>query len=163
MNYSGGDITDCNRLPQMPSVHHAQELWSTELEWLDWPSIEEDARLAFFADYCIVSPNQAISRGYLSGLQAMIHKAGATSDVAKACTTIAVASLGRKIKNQTILQRAQNLHAALLRSFSLSISNGEDKFISVESLITATILGLYEVSFLSVSLLSTLSNTDRSS
>ncbi len=160
MNYSGGDINDCNPSHQQLPACHKQEGWSSELQRLDWPSIEEDARRVFFADYCIVSPNQDISRGYLSGLQAMIHKAGITSDVAKSCTTIALASLGRKLQDHRILRKAQNLHTSLLRSFSLSISNG-DTFISVESLITATLLGLYEVGTLSISLLKALPNNHR--
>ncbi|KAK0108532.1 hypothetical protein ONS95_003336 [Cadophora gregata] len=74
----------------------------------------------------------------------MISKAGPKSDVTKACTTIALAVLGKKISDQGIFDRAQRMHTSLLRSFSLSISTG-DTFISVESLITATLLGLYEI------------------
>ncbi|CZT05360.1 uncharacterized protein RAG0_11491 [Rhynchosporium agropyri] len=117
---------------------------STDDEVLNWESIEDQARKEFFKDYCIYSPNQDLSRGYLSGLPAMTRRAGPSSDVAKACTTISLASLGSKSGDPRISQRGQSLHTSLLRSFSLSISAG-DTFISVESLITATLLGLHEI------------------
>lgn len=111
---------------------------------VDWLEIEAYARQQFFDDYRVYSPDQAVSRGYLNGLPDMISKAGLNSDVTKACTTIALASLGKKITDQGIFERAQRMHTSLLRSFSLSISSG-GTFVSVESLITATLLGLYEV------------------
>jgi len=75
----------------------------------------------------------------------MIAKAGPTSEVAKACTVIALANLGKKGENPTLAEAAENLHSSLLRSFRLSISR-HAMCISVESLITAALLGLYEVS-----------------
>ncbi|KAL2060207.1 hypothetical protein VTL71DRAFT_9602 [Oculimacula yallundae] len=141
VNYSGE--VDWNTSVQSLPVNTVSPSESSENETLDWEHIEDQARIDFYKDYCIYSPNQDISRGYLSGLPALTRNAGPTSDVAKACTTIALASLGLKSRDQKISKRAQNLHTSLLRSFSLSISTG-DTFISVESLITATLLGLHE-------------------
>jgi hypothetical protein len=112
---------------------------------LDWPSIEQEARSAFFDDYCIVSSNQDLSRGYLHGLQTMIATAGPNSELAQACTIISLANLGKQLGNTTYIKRAEGLYSLLLRSFRLSISN-EAIFITVESLITAALLGLYKVS-----------------
>ncbi|KAH9215596.1 hypothetical protein DL95DRAFT_136041 [Leptodontidium sp. 2 PMI_412] len=139
VNYSGR--VKCNEPNALDTVPTS---WSAKIGLLDWTSIEGYARVQFFGDYCVHSPNKDISRGYLSGLPAMVAKAGPESDVAKACTTIALASLGTKTRDQRIAHRAQSLHTALLRSFSLSITTG-DTFISVESLITATLLGLHEI------------------
>jgi hypothetical protein len=111
---------------------------------LDWPTIEQEARLAFFDDYCIVSSNQDLSRGYLSGLQIMIFKAGPRSELAQACTIASLANIGNKLGNTTYIERAKGLYSSLLRSFRLRISN-EAIFTTVESLITAALLGLYEV------------------
>jgi hypothetical protein len=77
----------------------------------------------------------------------MIAKAGPTSEIAKACTIIAFASLGKKTGSSVLIQMAQNLHSLLLRSFRLSISN-EATGTTAESLMTAALLGLYEVSSL---------------
>lgn len=118
---------------------------STHIDLLDWPTIEQNARSAFFTDYCISSSNQGQSRGYLNGLQTMIAKAGPTSEVAQACTIIALANLGKKVGTPMLVQMAENLQSSLLRSFRLSLSH-EATCTSVESLITAALLGLYEVS-----------------
>lgn len=111
---------------------------------LDWPTIEQEARLAFFDDYCIVSSNQGLSRGYLHGLQTMISKAGPSSELTQACTITSLADIGNKLRSTTYIERAKGLYSSLLRSFRLRISN-EAIFTTVESLITAALLGLYEV------------------
>lgn len=110
----------------------------------NWPNIEQDARVAFLDDYCIISSNKKLSRGYLHSLQAMLARAGPNSELAQACTIIALANLGKKFGNAMYMNRAQGLYALLLPSFRLSISN-EAVFTTVESLITAALLGLYEV------------------
>lgn len=112
---------------------------------LDWPFIEQEARLEFINDYCIVSSDRGLSRGYLHGLQAMIAKAGPKSELVHACTIVGLASLGKKLSHAAYIERAQSLYSLLLQSFRLSISN-EAIFITIESLITAALLGLYEVS-----------------
>ena len=112
---------------------------------LDWPYIEQGTRLAFFDEYCMVSSNRGLSRGYLHGLQTMIAKAGLSSELVQACTIIALANVGKKLGNAMYINRAEGLYSLLLRSFRLSISN-EAIFTTVESLITAVLLGLYEVS-----------------
>jgi hypothetical protein len=116
---------------------------------LCWPNIEQDARLAFFDDYCVVSSNQNLSRGYLHGLRTLVFEAGLSSEVAQACTIMSLANLGKKHGNATYIKRAEDLYSSLLPSFRLRISN-ETRFTTVESFITATLLGLYEVgSFMS--------------
>lgn len=55
-----------------------------------------------------------------------------------------LACQGKKLGNDIYLNRASDLYSLSLRSFRLSISN-EIIFTSGESLITATLLGLYEV------------------
>lgn len=40
---------------------------------------------AFFYDYCVVSTNPALSRGFLSGLEKTLQRLGFESNLAKAC------------------------------------------------------------------------------
>lgn len=140
MNYSGEVTQPTQSLLEITTAVPSE----SPLGSVDWLEFEAYARQQFFDDYRVYSPDQAVSRGYLNGLPDMISKAGLNSDVTKACTTIALASLGKKVSDQSIFERAQRMHTLLLRSFSLSISSG-DTFVSVESLITATLLGLYEI------------------
>ncbi|RDW59099.1 hypothetical protein BP5796_12023 [Coleophoma crateriformis] len=139
VNYAGETTCELAHQQSASLLHH-----STHIDVHEWPAIKHNARSAFFNDYCITSKDQTLSRGYLNGLETMITKAGPTSEVAKACTIIALASLGKKVGDPMFLHAAENLHSLLLRSFRLSISN-ETASASVESLITAVLLGLYEI------------------
>ena len=40
---------------------------------------------AFLYDYCIVSTNPHLSRGFLSGLEMLAYRRGPQSDIVKAC------------------------------------------------------------------------------
>lgn len=143
VNYIGKEDFKVLHQPPSESLHRAAI--SGSLGTPNWSDVEQHARLMFFHDYCIVSSNRSLSRGYLHGLQDMISKADPNSELVRACTLIALASLGNKVGNIMYKQRAESLYSSLLRSFRLSISN-EAVFTTVESLITATLLGLYEVS-----------------
>jgi hypothetical protein len=76
----------------------------------------------------------------------MVAEAGPSSELSKACTIVGLANLGKGLGNAMHRKRSESLYGSLLRSFRLSISN-EAVFTTVESLITAALLGLYEVSF----------------
>jgi hypothetical protein len=75
----------------------------------------------------------------------MISEAGSSSELAQACTIASLANIANKLGNITYIERTKGLYSSLLRSFRLHISN-EAIFTIVESLITAVLLGLYEVS-----------------
>lgn len=143
INYVGEDNLNVLRQPPSESLHRAASFNLSGT--LDWSDVEQNARLVFFNDYCIVSSNRSLSRGYLHGLQSMIAKADPNSELVQACTLIALANLGNKFGNTMYRHRAEGLYSLLLRSFRLSISN-EAVFTTVESLITAALMGLYEVS-----------------
>ncbi|UKZ93379.1 uncharacterized protein TrAFT101_008294 [Trichoderma asperellum] len=74
----------------------------------------------------------------------MISKADPNSELVQACTLVALANIGNKLGSTMHRRRAESLYSSLLRSFRLRISN-EAIFATVESLITAALLGLYEI------------------
>ncbi|MCJ1398025.1 hypothetical protein MMC11_001222 [Xylographa trunciseda] len=115
-----------------------------ELGNLDWPEIESSAFQTFISDYCISSSNRTVSRGYLNGLESLIVEAGPGSSIAKSCKIISLANLGKKAASHMILQKAETLYFDLLPSFRWTISN-EGKSTTIQSLITAVLLGLYEI------------------
>ncbi|MCJ1390674.1 hypothetical protein MMC18_003535 [Xylographa bjoerkii] len=115
-----------------------------ELGNLNWPEIESSAFQTFISDYCISSSNRTVSRGYLNGLETLIEKAGPWSSIAKSCKVISLANLGKKAASPMLLQKAETLYFDLLPSFRWTISN-EDKSTTIHSLITAVLLGLYEI------------------
>ena len=106
--------------------------------------IEHRALSAFLYDYCIVSKNRSLSRGYLDDLESLLADAGPSSDIAKAAKIAAFASLGNKIGEPDLIYRANLLYSDLLRSFQVTMSNATTSN-TIESLTTAVLLGLYEV------------------
>ena len=78
----------------------------------------------------------------------MISQTGPSSELAQACTIAGLANLGQKLGISMYIKRAEGLYSSMLPLFRLSISV-EEGFVSMESLITAALLGLYEVSIIS--------------
>jgi hypothetical protein len=132
-----------------------------ELGNLNWPEIESLASQTFISDYCISSSNRTVSRGYLNGLESLIAKAGPASTVSQSCKIISLANLGKKAASPMLLQKAETLYFDLLPSFRWTISN-EGESTTIQSLITAVLLGLYEVSIACAQVINTLFNVDRS-
>ena len=106
--------------------------------------VEEFALRAFFYDYCIISTNHSISRGYLDGLELMVNRLGWQSDLAKACKVVAFASHGIKLSRPGLTRKAEIFYDDLLGSLAKAIQDPACVN-TVESLTIAMLLGLYEV------------------
>jgi hypothetical protein len=106
--------------------------------------IEEHALRAFVYDYCIVSTNRSISRGYLDGLELMLHHLGLQSDLAKACKVVAFADHGLKLCRPVLIRKAEVLYHDLLGSLARAIEKPTSAN-TTEPLVVAMLLGLYEV------------------
>jgi hypothetical protein len=106
--------------------------------------VEEFALGAFFYDYPIVSTNREISRGYLDGLEGMLHNLGLQSDLAKACKVVGFANHGIKLRRPRLVNKAEVMYQDLLGSLARAIE--DPRFANgSESLMIAMLLGLYEV------------------
>ncbi|KAL8784614.1 MAG: hypothetical protein Q9213_003869 [Squamulea squamosa] len=106
--------------------------------------MEGFALRAFFYDYCITSTNRSLSRGYLDGLEPMVHRLGRHSDLAKACITVACASHGISKRRPALASKAQLYYFDLLGSLAKTIQNPAVAN-NAESLMVVTLLGLYEM------------------
>lgn len=106
--------------------------------------IEEYALTTFFHDYCVESADRRLSRGFLDGLRSVILHAGESSDVAVAAKIIALTTAGNRMGRASLIDRANVLYGFLLRSFQVTLSS-DVACKTVESLMTAVLLGLYEV------------------
>ncbi|KIX07377.1 uncharacterized protein Z518_02030 [Rhinocladiella mackenziei CBS 650.93] len=118
--------------------------WDNESSNFDDARLEEGALEAFFNDYCITSRNPTLSRGFLDGLQLLIAHAGPSSDMAKAARIVSLAGIGNKLGRSSLLRRTRYIYGDLLHSFQATISH-RDQANTVESLMTAVLLGLYEI------------------
>ena len=106
--------------------------------------VEDFALRAFFYDYCIISVNQNLSRGYLNGLEVLLHGLGWQSDLAKACKVVAFANHGIKLCRPILTHKAEVLYQDLLGFLGKGLANTAFAT-TAESLVIATLLGLYEV------------------
>jgi hypothetical protein len=106
--------------------------------------IEELALRAFFYDYCVTSMNRSLSRGYLDGLESLLHCNGRNSDLAQACKVVAFANHGNKLYRPILLRKAQIMYHDLLGCLARTIADPANSS-TVESLMIAVLLGLYEV------------------
>lgn len=100
---------------------------------------------AFFHDYCIVSTNPALSRGFLSGLEKTLHRLGFDSDLAKACKLVAFANHGITLNRPTLSHRAEAMYPDLVATLKVLIQNSTSSAVSDEAVLIAMLLGLYEV------------------
>lgn len=117
-----------NRLPQdFPDVH-----------------IETCALNAFFQHFTDVSRDPTVSRGYLDGLEDLVRRANPDAHVHQACKVMALACLGSRLNISALLVQARSLYIQLLHPFSKSLLEISTQDV-MESLVTAVLLGLYEV------------------
>lgn len=119
---------------------------SPEQHVSDNSDYELHALAAFLEDYCIVSKNRMLSRGYLEDLRPLLASAEPSSNIQKAAKIVALASLGNKSGEERLTHQASLLYSDLLHSFQMTVSNS-DTSNAAESLTTAVLLGLYEVCF----------------
>ncbi|KAJ9646062.1 hypothetical protein H2204_000724 [Knufia peltigerae] len=115
----------------------------TSADWHD-AALEREARELFLNDYSVISSDRSLSRGYLDGLRQLLVYTGSSSEVSRAVTIVSLASYGNKHHRPEICAEAKFLYFQLLQSFQKTISNVAT-FNIVESLVTAVLLGLYEI------------------
>lgn len=96
----------------------------------------------FFEDYVLESRDRHVSRGYLDGLGALLAWAGPESLLAQGVEAVALANLGKKVGDTDMLREAGASYGRSLKGLRAALMGNSH---SDESLMTATILGLYEV------------------
>lgn len=99
---------------------------------------------AFFYDYCVVSMNQSLSRGYFSSMEMLAYHLGPTSDLVKACQAVAFGTHGKPLNRPRLVQKSQKFYQDLLGSFARSIDSHALTDTS-SAIHTSTLLGLYQV------------------
>ena len=106
--------------------------------------LEEFALRGFVYDYCVVSTNQSLSRGYLGSLEVMLYRRGWHSDLAKACKVVEYANHGTLLRRPGLMRKAELMYHDLLGSLAKAIDSAAFAN-NAESLTIAMLLGLYEV------------------
>lgn len=101
---------------------------------------------AFFYDFCVISTNHNLSRGFLSGLEPLALRLGLESDLAKACQAVGFVCHAKPKGSPRLMQVAEALYQELLSSMTGAIQRPETAN-ATETRLIITLLGLYEVCF----------------
>lgn len=108
-------------------------------------SITEDA-VGFFVDqYVVCSTDPRVSRGFLDGLPSLLTNAHSSSDLVQAVEIVAWTSLGNQLDRSDLLVTARRQYVSLLRSFQVLLQSCQLLAPTVEALVIAILLGLYEI------------------
>ncbi|KAL4802572.1 hypothetical protein BDV18DRAFT_163974 [Aspergillus unguis] len=100
---------------------------------------------AFLEQYVVHSADSSVSRGFLDGLPSLLANAEPSSHVAQATISVAWASLGNLWKRPDLLARAREQYLYTLHSFQGLMHSCQVSAPTVEALVTALLLGLYEI------------------
>ena len=99
----------------------------------------------FIKDFVVEPASRDISRGFLDGFSSMLSTAGPSSDLARAAAIVESTVLRNRHGYSNRDDHAVSEYCDLLRSFQTTLSN-PGKSPSMQTLATAVLLGLYEVS-----------------
>lgn len=105
---------------------------------------DDFAMRSFFYDFCIISENHCLSRGFLGNLEAMLRRHSLDSDLSKACRAVAYASRGTTLKRPPLVQRGRDYHDQVLSHFPKHVADPTRAY-STETLAISMLLGLFEV------------------
>lgn len=99
----------------------------------------------FLDQYVIHTIDPRISRGFLDGLPSLLAKAEPSSDLVHAVEIVAWASLGNRFSWHDLLLKARKQYISLLQSFQVLLLSCQVHSPTVEALVIAILLGLYEI------------------
>ncbi|GKZ73482.1 hypothetical protein AnigIFM50267_010412 [Aspergillus niger] len=99
----------------------------------------------FLDQYVVCSRDSRVSRGFLDGLPSLLASVHPSSDLVRAVEIVAWATLGNKISRPDLLARARRQYTGLLCSFQDLLHCCQLRAPTVEALVIAILLGLYEI------------------
>jgi hypothetical protein len=116
-------------------------LWSPEV---DDEEFEKSSLSIFIAEFVLQPVDRQLSRGFLDGMQLLLSGANPSPALASAAKILVLASIGNRMGRKSLISKTERQYVELLRTYHQSLST-ETKYVSVENLYTAVLLGLYEV------------------
>lgn len=99
----------------------------------------------FLDQYVVRTTDPRISRGFLDGLPSLLANAEPSSDLVQAVEIVAWASLGNRFSWPGLLVKAKKQYITLLQSFQVLLLSCQLHSPTVEALVIAILLGLYEI------------------
>lgn len=108
-------------------------------------SITEDPVGFFLDQYVSCSADTRVSRGFLSGLPSLLAKAHPSSNLVQAVEIVAWATVGNRLGRPDLLMNARKQYVSILNSFQTLLQCCQMGESTVEALVIAILLGLYEI------------------
>lgn len=108
-------------------------------------SITEDPVGFFLDQYVICSADARVSRGFLGGLPPFLAKAHPSSNLVQAVEIVAWATVGNRLDRPDLLMNARKQYVSILNSFQTLLQCCQMGEPTVEALVIAILLGLYEI------------------
>ncbi|OAA68562.1 hypothetical protein SPI_00757 [Niveomyces insectorum RCEF 264] len=128
--------------PSPPSQQHSSTCWPDAA--LNDTEIEARALVVFLNEFVVEPANRELSRGFLDGMRTLLDRAGPDSILAGAAKLVALACVAHRLRRPSLLRRLEEQYGFLIQNFNRSLSL-EGDCVTIESLYTAVLFGLYEV------------------
>ncbi|KAH7014208.1 uncharacterized protein B0I36DRAFT_338405 [Microdochium trichocladiopsis] len=111
--------------------------------------VTESARLqfalrGFFYDYCVITTNTQLSRGFLSNVELMTRELGLDSHLVKACEAVACAVHGKTLNRPNLVTMAETRYQDLLGELAQLIDYSKPRD-EREPWLVAMLLGVYQI------------------
>lgn len=107
--------------------------------------LEGTAVEMFISDFVVEASDRALSRGFLDGMQNILEALGPSSPLVQSAKLVALANVARKQGHKELLEYAEVCYGELLRTYQQTLLSSGESDVSIETLYTAVLLGLYEV------------------
>ncbi|PON27729.1 hypothetical protein TGAM01_v203496 [Trichoderma gamsii] len=115
--------------------------WSSET---DDEALERLALDIFLTEFTTKAADRQASRGFLDGIQPLLKSDNPQSSLVCSAKTVALASIGIRLKRKSLIRKTERQYGDLLGNLHQSLY-AETRCVSIETLYTAILLGLYEI------------------
>lgn len=105
---------------------------------------ERSALDIFLSNFVIEASDRHVSRGFLDGIQNLLHSLHPSSPLVQSAELVALASVGKRQEREELLEYTQLRYGSLLKEYQEVLASSKTG-VSIEILYTAVCLGLYEV------------------
>lgn len=115
--------------------------WSSET---DDEALERLSLDIFVTEFTTKAADQRASRGFLDRIQPLLKSDNLESSLVCSAKIVALASIGIRLKRKSLIIKTEKHYGSLLHNLHQSLY-AETQCVSIETLYTAVLLGLYEV------------------
>lgn len=99
----------------------------------------------FISNFVIEASDRSVSRGFLDGMQNLLKTLDPSSPLVQSAKLVALTNEARRQSHKELLGYVEARYGELLQAYRRILSASGNSDVSIETLYTAVLLGLYEV------------------